>query len=122
MTLNELYLLERTVYGTASGNYDGSSQDFYGDPVRAANYYGGQGSIQTVTIRTTGFVGTITVQATLNDQPSIEAAWFDLETYGDGSTADTAVDGRTIVGNFTFLRAKITGFDGGIIDSIIEAF
>ena len=31
-------------------------------------------------------------------------------------------DGRTIVGNFTFLRAKITGFDGGIIDSIIEAF
>lgn len=121
MTLNELYLLNRTVYGSASGNYDGSSQDFFGDPVRAANYYGGQGAIQTVTIRTSGFVGNITIQGTLNDQPSIQAAWVDLEV-SNNPTPTTAVDGRTIVGNFTFLRAKITGFDGGIIDSIIETF
>jgi hypothetical protein len=121
MTLNEEYLLTRTVYGQASGNYDGSSQDFIGDPVRAANYYGGQGAIQTVTMRISGFIGTITIQATLNDQPSIQAAWFDIAEL-DSPTAGTAVDGRTIVGNFTFLRAKITGFDGGIIDSIIEAF
>lgn len=121
MTLNELYLLTRTVYGEASGNYDGSSQDFYGDPVRAANYYGGQGSIQTVTIRISGFVGNIKIQGTLNDQPTIQAVWFDLEEL-DNPVASTAVDGRNIIGNFTFLRAKITGFDGGIIDSIIEAF
>jgi hypothetical protein len=117
MTLNEEYLLNRTVYGEASGNYDGSSQDFYSDPVRAANYYGGQGSIQTVTMRISSFVGNIKIQGTLNDQPSIQAAWFDLEEL-DSPTASTAVDGRTIVGNFTFLRAKITGFDAGIIDSI----
>ena len=122
MTLNELYLLDRTVYGQASGNYDGSSQDFVGDPVRAANYYGGQGSIQTVTIRTTGFVGTITVQATLNDQPSIQAAWFDLETYGDGSTADTDAYPYTVTGNFTFMRVKVTGFDAGIINNIILTY
>jgi hypothetical protein len=117
MTLNEEYLLNRTVYGEASGNYDGSSQDFYSDPVRAANYYGGQGSILTVTMRISSFVVNIKIQGTLNDQPSIQAAWFDLEEL-DSPTASTAVDGRTIVGNFTFLRAKITGFDAGIIDSI----
>lgn len=121
MTLNTEYLLNRTVYGEASGNYDGSTQDFDGNPVRAANYYGGQGSIQTVTIRISGFVGNIKIQATLNDQPSIQAAWFDVAEL-DSPTASTAVDGRTIVGNFTFLRARITGFDGGIIDSIIETF
>ena len=63
MILTTEYLLDRTVYGEASGNYDGSSQDFVGDPVRAANYYGGQGSIQTVTFRISGFVGTIKIQA-----------------------------------------------------------
>jgi hypothetical protein len=121
MKTTTLQLLPTTTYGTPSGNYDGSSQDFYGDPVRAANYYGGQGSIQTVTIRISGFVGNIKIQGTLNDQPTIEAAWFDLEEL-DNPVASTAVDGRNIIGNFTFLRAKITGFDNGIIDSIIEAF
>ena len=117
MTLNTEYILNRTVYGEASGNYDGSSQDFIGDPVRAANYYGGQGSIQTATIRTSGFVGNITIEATLNDQPSIQAAWFTVAESNSPSPS-TAVDGRTITGSFTFMRARITGFDAGIIDSI----
>ena len=114
MSLNEEYLLPLTVYGTPSGNYDGSSMDFIADPIRAANYYGGQGSIQTATIRTINFVGTATVQATLNDQPSIEAAWFDVETFispSDGS----GIDGFTITGSFTFMRAAITEFDAGSI-------
>ena len=38
MTLNNETILGTTVYGEASGNYDGSSQDFYSDAVRAANY------------------------------------------------------------------------------------
>lgn len=122
MTLNNEYLLDRTVYGTASGNYDGSSQDFYGDPVRAANYYGGQGAIQTATIRVTGFIGTITIQATLNDQPSIQAAWFDLDTYGDGINPDTDTHPYTITGNFTFMRVRVEGFDAGIIDNIILTY
>ena len=41
-------LLPTTVYGTASGNYDGSSQDFYGNSTPAANYYAGQGNLQTI--------------------------------------------------------------------------
>ena len=114
MTLNEEYLLPLTVNGTPSGNYDGSSLDFISDPVRAANYYGGQGSIQTVTIRTEGFTGNVSIQATLNDQPSIQAAWFEVDTFASPSPS-SAIDGRTITGNFTFMRAVVTNFESGSI-------
>lgn len=114
MTLNNLELLPQTTYGTPSGNYDGSSLDFIADPVRAANYYGGQGSIQTATIRTTDFVGNVTLQATLNDQPSIQAAWFDVDTFTSPSES-SGIDGRTITGSFTFMRAAITDFEAGSI-------
>ena len=49
MILTTESLLGNTVYGTPSGNYDGSSTEFYGDPVIAANYYAGLGAIQTAT-------------------------------------------------------------------------
>ena len=114
MTLNEEALLPQTVYGTPSGNYDGSSLAFESDPVRAANYYGGQGSIQTATIRTTDFVGNVVLQATLNDQPSIQAAWFNVDTF-DSPSASSGIDGRTVVGNFTFIRARVDGFEAGSI-------
>jgi D-alanyl-D-alanine carboxypeptidase len=122
MTLNSEYLLDQTVYGSASGNYDGSSQLFYGNPVRAANYYGGQGAIQTATIRITGFVGVITLEATLNDQPSIQAAWSEVGTYGNGVDPDTDNYPLTITGNFTFMRVRVNGFDAGTINSIILTY
>ena len=34
-------LLNSTVHGIPSGNYDGSSQDWFSDAVKAANYYRG---------------------------------------------------------------------------------
>jgi hypothetical protein len=114
MTLNNEDLLPLTLYGTPSGNYDGSSLDFIADPVRAANYYGGQGAIQTATIRTDGFQGNVTIQATLNDQPSIQAAWFEVDTLTSPSPS-TAIDGRTITGSFTFMRTVITDFESGSI-------
>ena len=117
MTLNNETILDTTVYGQASGNYDGSSQDFYSDAVRASNYYGGQGAIQTADIRVTNFVGTITLQATLADQLG-QAAWFDVAEYGDSSSAMTDYYLITVTGNFTFMRARITGFDAGTINSI----
>ena len=114
-------LLEDLVYGTASGNYDGSSQDFYSNAVPAANYYGGQGSLQTVTYQLQNFVGVITIQATLNDTQE-SAPWFTVATFGDGSTADTGTIPVNIVGNFVWLRVHITGFDAGSIQTITVAY
>ena len=117
MILTNEALLDTTVYGQASGNYDGSSQDFHGNAVIAANYYAGLGAIQTATISVTDFVGTITLQATLYDQVD-SAAWFDVGTYGNGVDPYTEVYPITVTGNFTYMRVRVTGFDAGTINSI----
>lgn len=116
-----LTLVGDTVHGTPSGNYDGSSLDFYSDAVPAANYYGGQGSTQTITYRLSGFVGTITMEATLNDLQE-SAPWFTIATFGDGLAPDTGIFSDTIVGNFTWIRARITDFTAGTIESITVAY
>ena len=114
-------LVTNVVYGQASGNYDGSSQDWYSDAVPAANYYGGQGSLQTITYQLQGFVGVLTIEATLNDA-QLSAPWFEVATYSDGSTVETGTIPVNVVGNFTWLRAKITGFDAGTIQAITAAY
>jgi hypothetical protein len=116
-----LTLVGNTVYGTPSGNYDGSSQDFFSDAVSAANYYGGQGSLQTITYRLSGFVGIITMEATLNDEQD-SAPWFELATFGDGTTPDSGIFSDSVVGNFTWIRARITEFTAGTIESITVAY
>lgn len=114
-------LLSTTVYGQASGNYDGSSQLFYGDPVIAAGYYKGVTSVQTITISVTGVQGTITVQATLNDNPA-QASWFDVGTYGDGSSTLTDVHSISALGNFCYMRVRVDGFDAGTINSVLLVY
>jgi hypothetical protein len=114
-------LLANVVYGTASGNYDGSSQDFYSNAVPAANYYGGNGSIQTLFYNLNSFIGVITVQASLNEIPS-EAQWFDISQRGDGSTTDTGYTSSTVTGNFSWLRARVERFDGGTITAITAVY
>jgi hypothetical protein len=61
----------------------------------------------------TNFTGTITTQATLSDQPE-QAAWFDIDVYGDGSSVIPAdYHPVSILGNFAWLRVKVTGFESG---------
>ena len=108
-------LCANVVYGVPNGNYDGSSTSFISNVVPAANYYGGQGAIQTLTVQTNGFVGLITVQATLNDLQD-SAPWFDIATFGDPGNATTAMSSNTVVGNFTWVRAAITEYTAGNIN------
>jgi hypothetical protein len=116
MILTTEILLNTIVYGTASGNYDGSSQDFFSEVKRAANYYQGQGSIQTVTIQVQDFVGRIRLQATLNDDPAA-ALWFDVYDY-DRISPTTEYHPVSLVGNYAWMRAEITDFSAGTIQTI----
>jgi hypothetical protein len=120
MILTQETLLETTVYGTASGNYDGSSQDFFSDVARAVSYYQGQGSIQTVNIQVTGFVGRIRLQATLNDDPAA-AAWFEVYDYIRPSPT-TDYHPVSLVGNYVWMRAEITDFSAGTIQGITVTY
>jgi hypothetical protein len=120
MTFTTKTILDTTTYGTASGNYDGSSSDFNSNAVIAVNYYAGQGSIQTVTIQITNFVGKITLQASLND--TVESAkWFDVYEY-EHLTPRTDLHPVSLTGNFVWMRAKITDFEAGTINSITISY
>jgi hypothetical protein len=116
-------LLATTVYGQASGNYDGSSQDWESDAVTAANYYRGRGGLQTVTFRVSAFLGAMILEGTL-DTLTDSAAWFSVYEYGDSSSAVPLTDYHpaTITGNFTWLRVRVIGFEGGTIDSVVVAY
>ena len=109
-------ILGSTVYGVPSGNYDGSSQDWSSDPVTAANYYRGRGGVQTVTFSVSAFAGIMYLEACLDANPA-EANWFTTYVYGDGSPF-TDYHPESITGNFTWMRVRVSGFDGGTINSV----
>jgi hypothetical protein len=111
-------ILCTTVYGQPSGNYDGSSQDWFSDPVTAANYYRGRGGVQTIIFSVVGFEGTMYLDACLNEDPA-EADWFNTYIYGDGSTLPiTDYHPATVTGNFTWMRIRVEGFSGGTINDV----
>lgn len=117
MNLTAEHILTTTVYGTASGNYDGSSQDFFSNPGRGTDYYQGQGSIQTVIIQVDGFNGRIRLQASLNSDPA-DAAWSEVYDYDQRTGTITDYHPVTLTGNYVWIRAEITAFDAGIINQI----
>lgn len=117
MNLTTETILASTTYGTPSGNYDGSSLDFFGNVARAVNYYAGQGSIQTVTIQVTDFTGTIKLQTSLNDNPE-SAHWFDVYEYNNTIGTITDYHPVTLTGNYVWIRAEIVGFESGTINGI----
>ena len=121
MSLTTSTFLPLTTYGTPSGNYNGSSPAFIGNAIPAANYYGGQGSIQTAVVTTTGFIGKITFQATLGDLHQ-QAMWFDLDTLGNGTTPLTSTTATNLVGNFVWLRVAVTEFTAGTVNSATVVF
>ena len=111
-------ILATTVYGEASGNYDGSSQDWASDAQQAADYYRGRGGVQTVTFDVTDFEGRLFLEATL-DTDAESAAWFSTFELGDGSTTPlTTYLPQTVIGNFTWMRVRVQGFSGGTINSV----
>ena len=116
-----LTLLPLTVNGTPSGNYNGTSTTFIGNLVPAANYYAGQGIVQTLTYTTNGLVGVITIQATLEDNTP-QAAWFDIDSYGNATVATTGTQSNSVIGNFTYLRALITEFTAGNITIVTTSY
>lgn len=118
-------ILPETIHGQASGNYDGSSQDFFSDPQIAANYYGGQGSIQTVTFQVTAFQGLIRLEGTLADSQAVNeglAQWFQVYDYDARFVARTDFHPESIIGNFSYMRVNVLEFDAGTINSVTIAY
>lgn len=119
MITETLELLPLTQYGIPSGNYDGSSDTtFAGDQQKASNYYQRRIGVQSVRFVLDDFVGAITIQGTLDADPQDDSQWFDVYTFPDDSSATSANISHSITGNFTWVRARVTGFLGGTINSV----
>jgi hypothetical protein len=114
-------LLTAVTYGTPSGNYNGSSQDWASDAVKAADYYRGRGGVQTIGFNVTGFRGTVTLEATLDTDPD-SAAWFDTLTYGNAESVTTQVISQAVTGNFTWIRARVKDFASGTINTVTATY
>lgn len=120
--MTTVVLIPETTYGIPSGNYDGSSLDFYGNPGPAANYYLGRGSLQTLFYRFDGFTGGVSIEATLDQDPDT-ATWIEIDSFGsDYSTQWSGVYSSNVNGNFTWLRARVTDFSDGRINLISAVY
>lgn len=110
MKTQNLVLIPETTYsGTAN---------ITGQREKAASYYPTGTGLQSVLFDVDDFAGTIVIQATLDSDPTADTEWFDVYTFPDDSSAITAITSQAITGNFTWMRAKVTGFTGGVINYV----
>lgn len=122
MKTTTLQLLPTTSYGTPSGNYDGSSEDWSGANQQAADYYGGFGQLQTVAFYLNGFQGKIKIEATLDSAPAVDADWFKVYEFDSNSSPTTNNFSTNITGNFTWLRANVENFQAGTITKVMLSY
>jgi hypothetical protein len=122
MKTTTLQLLPTTSYGTPSGNYDGSSQDWSGEDQQAANYYGGFGGLQTVAFFLNNFQGKIKIEATLDSAPALDTDWFKVYEFDSTSSATTNNFSTNITGNFTWMRANVEDFSQGTITKLMLSY
>jgi len=122
MKTTTLQLLPTTTYGTPSGNYDGSSQDWSGEDQQAANYYGGFGGLQTVAFFLNNFQGKIKIEATLDFAPSLDTDWFKVYEFVSNTSPTTNNFSTNITGNFTWMRANVEDFSQGTITKVMLSY
>jgi hypothetical protein len=122
MKTTTLQLLPTTSYGTPSGNYDGSSEDWSGPDQQAANYYGGFGGLQTVAFFLNAFQGLIKIEATLDSEPGQDSDWFHVYEFDSTSAATTQNFATNITGNFTWIRANVEYFTAGTITKVMLSY
>ena len=121
MQTTTVQLLPTTTFGTPSGNYNGSSSFFAGDALKAADYYGGFGQLQTIAYFLNGFQGTITIQASLDADPTVDTDWFKVFESAAGSPVTNSFPAN-ISGNFTWIRAYVSNFQAGTITKLIMSY
>lgn len=125
-----------TILSARSHVGDSSLQSLVSDPFKGDGFYGRSDGLHTVQINLNGFIGRIEIQATLEVNPS-ESDWFTVElgtgamsvdttgliaeqniTFVDYETSTTNTKTYNFIGNFVWIRAKVSGWTDGTINSI----
>ena len=119
MSIVPTVVISNTAQGAANGAYNGTDTTWYTDKYKGDGYYGYTDGLHTVSYKLTGFVGVITVQASIAASPT-DVDWFNLDnTVGDGTTPLTSTGFLNFSGNFVWIRISITNFTAGTINRVI---
>jgi len=94
---------------------DSTVQTATGDKAKGDGYYSRADGLHTVQYNLNQFIGTITMQATLASTPA-EADWFDIISITETSLTGSKVQNFT--GNYVWVRATVSEWTGGTINSI----
>jgi hypothetical protein len=86
-------------------------------------YYKSSNNSQSIRFRSNDFVGTVTLEASLDANPQADSDWFVAYTFPgdsaiDGSSAITTDYSITLQGNFTWIKATVNNYTGGNVGPI----
>jgi len=118
MKTSSLVLIPATQFGTANGNYDGTSLTFTSEPVKAAGYYTKDGSLQTASWFLNNIVGILTFEATLDEDPLSDNYFSVTPVIGDANIAVTENNSLNIIGTYTWIRVVVNEFTSGAITKV----
>jgi hypothetical protein len=99
---------------------DSSVQTVTGDAYKGDGYYGRSDGFHTAQYNITGFIGTVSIQATLAVTPT-EDDWFTVYTQAypvvndEGTTINKLVN---FTGNYVWIRAYIANWTDGTVNDI----
>ena len=124
-------LIPFTAFGTETGNYDGQSESFIGTPQKAATYYLKEKELQTIAWYLNEFAGGIIIEATLDTDPETEN-YFQISPEPIGNIPEVEImiypppvyppitenKAINIVGNYTWIRARVFRFTSGTINKV----
>ena len=121
---------------------DSTTETVTGEKFKGDGYYGRSDGFHTVQINLTGFIGTVSIQGTLETNPSNDD-WFSVELESSGTSTigyvdttgaitttsptvssitftenETSVNNYNFTGNYVWLRAYISNWTDGTVNSI----
>lgn len=108
-----------TILTTTTHPGDSTTETVNGDAFKGDGYYSRADGFHTVQINVTGFIGTVTIQATLATNPGADD-WFGIVTHTSTGSEETEATGSFLynfTGNYVWVRATVEYTDG-IVNSI----
>jgi hypothetical protein len=109
-----------TILSAQTHTGDSSTSTVTSEKFKGDGYYGRSDGFHTVQYTLTGFLGTVDIQATLAVNPT-EDDWFTVYTQAYPVNNDTGTTASVITnftGNYVWVRAYISNWTDGTINSI----
>ncbi len=112
-----------TIIATQTNPGDSSEQTITSEKFKGDGYYGRSDGLHTVQMNVSAFIGNINIQGTLATDPT-DADWFDIAG-AELDANDSSLNGSNgafvynFTGNFVWVRAYVTNFYDGTINSIL---